>query len=75
MSIVRSDDDDEEFCLSWVSMTRAEAIATFFEQDIRRKIESLVTAFVSVGPTSVSLNFNVPLLNTYAGSELDAWTL
>jgi len=56
-------------------MTRAEAIATFFEQDIRRKIESLVTTFASVGPTSVSLNFNVPLLNPYAGSELDAWTL
>jgi hypothetical protein len=53
-------------------MTRAEAMATFFEMDIKRKIESLVTTFASVGLTSVSLNFNVPLLKVYAGFGLDA---
>lgn len=53
-------------------MTSAEAMAIFFETDIRRKTESLVTIFPSVEPRSVSLNFNVPLLKVYAGFWLDA---
>jgi hypothetical protein len=44
----------------------------FFETEIKRKIESLVTVFASVGPKSVSLNFSVPLLNVYAGLGSDA---
>jgi hypothetical protein len=44
----------------------------FLETDNRRKTESLVTLFVSVGLRSVSLNFSVPLLNVYAGLGLEA---
>ena len=61
--MVRSDEDEDEFRLSWFSITRADAIATFFEMEIKRKIESLVTSFAPAGARSVSLNFSVPLLN------------
>lgn len=77
----------DKVTLELLASTREDDKAIFLDMERMRKMESLVTLFpslplwtllwvywVSGYHASVSLNFNVPLLNVKIGAGLEAWT-
>jgi|TARA_R110002003_G_scaffold107_1_gene8940 hypothetical protein len=55
-------------------MTNAVVMAMFFDTDMMRKMESLVTRFSDPEAMSVSFILSVPLLKVYTLPGVEAWT-